>query len=116
MRDLISRSALKNHIMNYTGMFTDELGFAVSLAQVAMAIDNAPVVDAVEVVRCKDCAFVTPIQTRNFPFPMVIFHCRHGRGYQSGEFSVTSQHGFCSAGKRKMDAEVEGNARDSVQG
>ena len=55
MRDLISRSALKEHIGSYAGMFTDELGFAVSMEAVLRGIDFAESVDAVEVVRCKDC-------------------------------------------------------------
>jgi hypothetical protein len=55
--DMISRSALKNHIMSFAGMFTDELGFAVGLAQVIMAIDAAPTVDAEPVQRgCEYCS------------------------------------------------------------
>ena len=50
-RDLISRSALKEYIGSYAGMFTDELGFAVSMEAVLRGIDFAEAVDAVEVVR-----------------------------------------------------------------
>ena len=30
-------------------------GYALSADEVAMAVENAPTVDAVQVVRCKDC-------------------------------------------------------------
>ena len=32
-------------------------GYALSADEVARAVENAPTVDAVEVVRCKDCKF-----------------------------------------------------------
>lgn len=43
--DLISRSALKVAVASMNN----------NLSGVQMLIDNAPAVDAVEVVRCKDC-------------------------------------------------------------
>jgi hypothetical protein len=49
-RRLISADALKEHLKSYTGMFTDKIGFAVSLGAVLWGIDAAPKVDAVEVV------------------------------------------------------------------
>lgn len=56
MARLIDADALREHLSSYTGMFTDELGFAVSLESVLNGIDFQPTIDAVEVVRCKDCA------------------------------------------------------------
>ena len=44
--DLISRSEMEKRISNMTGMFTDELGFVLSLDAVLGAIENAPAVDA----------------------------------------------------------------------
>ena len=32
-------------------------GYALSADEIAMAVENAPTVDAVEVVRCKDCKY-----------------------------------------------------------
>ena len=32
-------------------------GYALSADEVAMAVENAPTIDAVEVVRCKDCKY-----------------------------------------------------------
>lgn len=49
-QDMISRSALKDHVSSYAGMFTDELGFAVSMEAVLRGIDFMESVDAVEVV------------------------------------------------------------------
>ena len=51
--DLIYRGALKEHIGSYAGMFTDELGFVVSLEAVLRGIDFVEAVDAVEVVHGK---------------------------------------------------------------
>lgn len=57
-----------------------------------------PTVDAVEVIRCKDCRFwgmVEPIETENCKF------CKLA-SYMVGD------NGYCVYGERKMDAEVEG--------
>ena len=51
--DLIYRSVLKEHIGSYAGMFTDELGFVVSLEAVLRGIDFVEAIDAVEVVHGK---------------------------------------------------------------
>ena len=99
--DLIYRSALKEHIGSYAGMFTDELGFVVSLEAVLRGIDFATAVDAVEVVRCKNCD-----------------HCHwytklnHLIGTQESEYWCNNGKGrprevkpddFCSYGERKSD-------------
>ena len=47
---LISAKAIKDHLSSYAGMFTDELGFAVSLEAVLRGIDFIAETDAVEVV------------------------------------------------------------------
>lgn len=47
----------KQQIASFAGMFTDELGFVVSLEAVLGAFDSAPTADIVEVVRCKDCVY-----------------------------------------------------------
>ena len=51
---LIDADALKEHISSYAGMFTDE-GFMVNLQAVLNGIDFAPTIDAVPVIRCKNC-------------------------------------------------------------
>ena len=54
---LIDANELTERIKSYAGMFTDELGFVVSLEAVLGGIEFSSTVDAVEVVRCKDCMF-----------------------------------------------------------
>jgi hypothetical protein len=59
-------------------------------------IETSPTVDAVEVVRCKDCEEYIP--------------WLEGRicGRIGSYFGNTKPDDFCSSGIRKMDAEVEG--------
>lgn len=75
-------------------------------------IDEAPTIDAVEVVRCKDCRLSRPVHREDGSVFEGTLHCSTGRGYQQNvfgrEYSVISPDSFCAAGKRKMDAEVEG--------
>ena len=47
---LIDANELNERIKSYAGMFTDELGFVVSLEAVVRGIDFSKTVDAVEVV------------------------------------------------------------------
>lgn len=49
MAEYIEREALKEHIKSYAGMFTDEIGFAVSLEAVLRGIDFQPAADVAEV-------------------------------------------------------------------
>ena len=54
MAEYIERETLKEHLMSYAGMFTDELGFVVSLQAVLNGIDFQPAADVVEVFRGED--------------------------------------------------------------
>lgn len=47
MAEYIEREAMKGHLRSYAGMFTDELGFVVSLEAVLNGIDFQPVADVV---------------------------------------------------------------------
>ena len=56
MNDLISRSVLLEKATNVTKY--DEGGWGMDLRAVTVDdVENAPAVDAVEVVRCKDCVY-----------------------------------------------------------
>lgn len=83
--DLISRSALKKDLL-------DRSFFP---AIVKAALENAPAVDAVEVVRCKDCKhfYDTHINPAH--------SCKRG-GTQVWDVSFTPDD-FCSYGERKAD-------------
>lgn len=99
--DLISRSEIRKHILNMTGMFTDELGFVLSSDAVIGAIETVPTIDAVKVVRCKDCLNCGMKASIKYD------------GYRD-DVRLCMMHGipvlpddYCSNGA-KMDAEVEG--------
>lgn len=65
------------------------------------AIANAPTIDAVEVVRCKDCK-----HRHSFDCPMYDeqwFTIDEGDGYYDSDFrivDVTEDDGFCDCGER----------------
>lgn len=66
-------------------------------------IDNAPTVDAVEVVRCKDCKHFTLNLVENVGgIPLIVAHevCSFW-----GDGCKTSQEGFCSFGERKENVD-----------
>ena len=87
MAEYIDREALKEHIGSYAGMFTDELGFAVSLQAVLNGVDFAPAADVVEVVRCRDCKHCTSIEG-------VLSLCAY-------HYIACDYNDFCSYGERK---------------
>ena len=65
------------------------------------AIDAQPTIDAVEVVRCKDCKHFTLNLVENVDgAPLIVAHeiCSFW-----GDGCKTSQEGFCSYAERKTD-------------
>ena len=76
MPDLIHRDGLKQTLL--------DLGFYPAI--VKSALEKAPTIDAVEVVRCKDCNF----------------YGRNKRCVMNGLYISGSD--FCSYGERKKDA------------
>lgn len=93
--DLISRSEIRKHILNMTGMFTDELGFVLSSDAVIGAIETVPTIDAVKVVRCKDCRRWGTGYGGETEKVKVCYYA----GYMVGE------NGYCVYGERKMDGD-----------
>ena len=104
MSDLISRSEMRKHILNMTGMFTDELGFVLNSDAVIGAIETVPTIDAVKVVRCKDC------KHRGFAgeCPMCYTEDAYDEdyGYDYWDVDKTVDEGFCHCGE-KWDMEEE---------
>jgi hypothetical protein len=93
--DLISRSALLEGVLvifdeNYNDcsvVFEDD-------------IENAPAVDAVEVVRCKDCKMCMLWRK---PTDTVIGECRIRKmNSEDEEFCMVGADDFCSYGERKQ--------------
>lgn len=82
--DLIRRSALKQDLL--------ARGFWPAI--VKYAVESAPAVDAVEVVRCKDCI--------HYEKTMLYSECWHALGMINVYDDC-----YCSRGKRRDDAETE---------
>lgn len=105
MSDLISKSALMQKCScrrncNECDFFTD--GDTWCDGEVfGTTIMQMPTVDAVEVVRCKDCYFFTPVVFDN-PLAMKdVGKC----AFLIGERQYTSCNGFCHLGERKEVSE-----------
>lgn len=68
---------------------------------VCCVIDDAPTVDAVEVVRCKDCLFAGQLRGGSEKyFNDTCLLCSNGRGSPSLGFSVVFPDDFCSDGEK----------------
>lgn len=68
-------------------------------------MEKAPAVDAVPVVRCKDCVHAVEIE-KDYIRKMFIDgtkQCELGRGDQCFGYSIISNDGFCDSGERKPD-------------
>ena len=95
MGDLISRSALIAYMCGHCGAscnLEDECCANVD------AVENAPSVDAVEVVRCKDCKFWEP---------KIGFCDKHSQfDYDELEWDVFEENDFCSYGERKSNEKI----------
>ena len=100
---LIYANELTEGLKSLTGMFTDEIGFAVSLESVLWKVDAQPTVDAVEVVRCKDCKHRGDAEG----CPMRYFET--DRSYDCDghmmldyfDHDYTKDDGFCDRGERR---------------
>lgn len=97
--DLISRSALlkkaieeKRFVFRAEDLLREEVIFQTVYKDLASFILSAPAVDAVEVVRCKDCIFCKPSAAPG------MFFCDWHRDYFE-----TFPDDFCSHGERRAD-------------
>ncbi len=92
---LIDADALQRVLLPITFAFEHEYGSLGGAVSGCMKhIDNAPTVDAVEVVRCKDC--IRRYDTDECPMCFLI----EGKYYE-----YTNGNGFCDRGERKEGAE-----------
>lgn len=92
---LIDANALKSQITRYhmslTPRYISKLVDA-EIGDVIDILDESPTVDAVEVVRCKDCIMLSPEEIR--------------KAYNAGNFCmrtglIVGDNDFCSYGERK---------------
>jgi len=95
--DLISRAALYNAIYE-----NPESNGSARATQLLGCIMKAPPVDAVEVVRCKDCAHARALPEGRKPyFADGVMACALGRGDPNKGQSVVWTDDFCSDGVRR---------------
>ena len=102
----IDADALKNHLedlRSYTKLGEECLyydGETNALSVAIQSIDNAPTVDAVPVVRCKDCKYF--IQTVFFGNKMNACR-RHGSSTILPTARIVADDWFCADGERKEE-------------
>ena len=85
-------------IMKYTttdneiGVFPIRIGFNA----IKEVIDESPTIDAVEVVRCKECRY----------FKKIVERSDSGLCYRDLVASAWKENGYCSRGERRKDDEA----------
>ena len=96
--DLISRSALLEKIQPVDFLYGDDEAPAYSgMAVSAGDIESAPAIDAVEVVRCKDCKFC-----KKHPTAEGYKLCTNFK-WNNEYHPFTEDDYFCSYGKRRSE-------------
>lgn len=90
-KEYIERDAFRRRLINrqITANFVNarerhELGCVIEM------LDNIPAADVVEVVRCKDCEYISDVPRK------LICACPHGR-----RGALVADNDFCSSGRRK---------------
>ena len=78
---------------------SDCMYHSLSRMDICGIIEDAPTIDAVEVVRCKDCKYAHTITFENG------VHCL-SCNYQNAHGMLVENHGFCYWGDRRDDAEI----------
>ncbi len=96
---LIDADGLRRRIVAFcTGCSTTYL----IVENIVMMINQADTVDAVSVVRCRDC-----VHRQGDEYPMCMLHTEpyaNARGYK-GEAVCVEMNGFCSYGERRKSNE-----------
>lgn len=87
---LIDADAVRKYIIE-TGFYCDTDADKEASAEI---LDTFPTVDAVEVVRCKDCKYGREITDAN---GLTLLSCN----YQNAHGMLVENHGYCKWGKRK---------------
>ena len=95
MTDLISRRAVLDRLKMLRRNYTLKAGYRDAMTDAIGEVRDTPAIDAVPVVRCKDCKYWKPCHSENRKFCVAI-----GYGY------MTNPDGYCHMGAR-MDGESE---------
>lgn len=101
MRDLVDRSRVMNDLFE-----SHPIGF--NSDDIAEAFKEAPTIDAVPVIRCKDCKLFKEYTELFRGSSGYDGACRILAGYTDCDREMRRYMDYCSFGERKMNAEVEG--------
>lgn len=93
-RKMVSRLVDADALKPISASFDGKIIFIVTLNE----IRNAPTIDAVPVVRCKDC-----VCAEKFPHEENVFKCTHPQ-WDKSEYGVYEDD-YCSYGERRKDDE-----------
>ena len=74
-------------------------GYALSADEVAMAVENAPTIDAVPVVRCKDCKWWDKTDN-GFGYCMAMKHGYMSENWEIGIYRTYKGDFYCADGER----------------
>ena len=100
---LIDANALPNYKCKVTATVGDYKGPAEMRFVFWQDIEKAPTIDAVEVVRCRECKNGAPLpEEAKAEFSPGVMRCLAGRG-DCDKYCTTWEDGFCDEGV-KMDA------------
>lgn len=99
--DLISRSALKSKIRSQH--WKDNVTVELTLSWIDMLIDETPAVDAVEVVRCKDCEHKTRFDGKTVCGRGLAGGCANYNTFIYGDsvMHLVADDDYCSHGERR---------------
>lgn len=111
MTDSISRSAVLPALVNHNDGYLMYCDWHDSVKECQSAIDSIPSLDAVPVVRCKDCRYSEPMKKHGVcKFGENAMNCTQFRGddgYGYAGISVIHPDDYCSDGAPK-DGEADG--------
>lgn len=106
MSDLIDRSTLPTVRIEIPANLCDES--VRSIIEIVASgfqalIDSAPAVDAVEVVRCKDCHRFIEFDSDNVPVQGANGECLLKKIFSDGheQYSAVSSDDYCSSGRKR---------------
>lgn len=68
-----------------------------SYANLCKAINNAPIIDAVPVVRCKECKYLEKSNRLASLSNGIYFNCRY---WEHGDYAPVKELDYCSKGER----------------
>lgn len=112
MAELIERQGVINRLLKVC--MTDNvysMGIQRGVDHAISVVNEAPAVDAVEVVRCQHCIHSVPFERNCELNTTAYMHCKLGRGEETlnvwhkykkyyRDYSVVDRDGFCDEGER----------------